>query len=192
MGKKSARVRQRRTNSLRAHRVSLVVASMAALAGVAAIVVGVIAWTMDRPQPQQLVDSTSTTIGASPWFDAGTTIFVARPEGQPVRTPAALGCTVYTPGEPDRPLRTAADPDVLGTRVVAEVSLLPVVTIGPTGPTERVMCNGGGMREAIVWLLPTTPGPSKTPLSIVVAGIALLGLAVLIDPRARGIRGGLT
>ncbi|MGL4176580.1 MAG: hypothetical protein ACRCSN_10920 [Dermatophilaceae bacterium] len=86
------------------------------------------------------------------------------------------------------PLRTPVDADRLGTRVVAELSLLPVVAVGQTSDTDRIQCRGPAMSDAVVWLLPTNPAPSRTPLSLVVGGVALLGSAALVDPRARGLR----
>ena len=168
----------------------MVLGALSALAGLAAITVGVIAWTMDRPAPQQLLAGGTALAGRSPWFDAGTTIFAAPTREGEVPGPADLGCTLYT-REGEQALRTPADRDVLGTRVVAQLSLEPAVTVGRTSDTDRLLCDGPLMQDAVVWALPTTAGPSRYPLSVVVGGVALLGLAALVDPRARGLRRGL-
>lgn len=190
MGTRTKRARRRRTDSRRSHSISLVAGALSAVLGVAAVTVGLVAWTMDRPVPQQLLDGQTTPAGRTPWFDAGTTLFAAPARDGSVPTPTDLGCTLYT-REGARPLRTAPDPERTGTRVVARLSLEPSVHVGPTDDTDRIMCDGPLMRDSIVWALPTNAGPSRYPLSIVVAGVALLGLAALVDPRARGLRRGL-
>ncbi|NHA69466.1 hypothetical protein [Phycicoccus flavus] len=164
--------------------------ALCAVLGLGAVVVGVIAWSMDRPAPQQLLDGETALVGRSPWFDAGSTLFAAPLRDGSVPGPTQLGCTLYTQ-EGDRALRTPADPDRLGTRVVAQTSLEASVRVGSTGDTDRIMCDGPAMQDAIVWVLSTNAGPSRYPLSIVVGGVALLGLAALVDPRARGLRRGL-
>ena len=129
-------------------------------------------------------------MGRSPWFDPGSTLFVAQPRTGPLPTPTDLGCTKHTATQVV-PLRTAADPDRVGTRVVADLSLVPRVTVGPTDASDRIRCSGPAMRSSIVWVLGTQAGPSRVPLSIVIGGVGLLGLAALIDPRSRGLRRGL-
>ena len=165
-------------------------AAVCAVLGLGAIGVGTVAWSMDRPTPQQLLPGETTLVGATPWFDAGSTVFAAALRDGTVPAPEALGCTRFT-REGSAPLRSPADPRQLGTRVVDQVSLEPVAVVGPTASTDRVMCDGPVMQDAVVWVLPTNAGPSRYPLSIVVAGVALLGLAALFDPRARGLRRGL-
>lgn len=184
------RQRTRRTNSRRSHLLATFVAVAAALAGIAAIGIGLYAWSMDRPPPRQVIAGESLTVGRTPLFDKGSTLFAAPPRTGELPTPETLGCTLHA-ATTSTPLRSKASVDELGTRVVAQLSLVPVVTVGATAADDRISCDGAAMREAIVWVLPTTAGPSRTPLSIVVAGIALLGLAALTDPRARGIKSGL-
>ncbi|WP_036829394.1 hypothetical protein LG324_08605 [Phycicoccus jejuensis] len=182
--------RRRRTDSRRSHTVALFLGTVCALLGLGAVVVGVIAWSMDRPEPRQLLAGETALAGRTPWFDAGTTLFVAPLRDGSVPGPADLGCSLFTT-EGTRTLRVASDTDVLGTRVVAQTSLEPSVQVGPTTGTDRIMCSGPRMQDAVVWALPTNAGPSRYPLSVVVAGVALLGLAALLDPRARGLRRGL-
>jgi len=38
-----------------------------------------------------------------------------------------------------------------------------------------------------MWVLPTNPGVPRVPVSLVVGGIGLLGIATLVHPRWRGI-----
>lgn len=191
MRTRSRRARGRRlTDSRRSHTISLVLGALSALVGLVAITVGVVAWSMDRPEPQQVLGGQTTLAGRTPWFDAGTTLFAAAARDGSVPNPAQLGCTLYST-EGNRRLTVPADPDRLGTRVVAQTSLEPSVDVGPTAATDRILCTGPAMQDAVVWALPTTAGPSRYPLSIVVAGVALIGLAALVDPRARGLRRGL-
>lgn len=188
MGTKTYRART--TNSRRSHLVATTFAVLAALGGAAAIGIGLYAWSMDRPPPTQVLAGESVTVGRTPLFDKGLTLFAAPSRAEVPADPTTLGCTLHREGL-STPLRTKASIDELGTRVVAQLSLAPAVTVGPTGAEDRVSCDGPAMEDTVVWLLPTTAGPSRTPLSTVIGGIALLGVAALVDPRARGLKRGL-
>ena len=153
--------RRRRTNSRRSHGLALALGALSALLGLTAIVVGVVAWSMDRPEPQQLLPGETSLAGRSPWFDSGTTLFVAPLRDGSVPGPADLGCTLFTT-EGDRSLRVPADADVLGTRVVAQTSLEPSVHVGTTGANDRLMCSGPRCATRSSGRCRRRPGPRGT------------------------------
>lgn len=172
------------------HIVGSVISAVCAIAGVAAISVGVFAWTMDRPETMRVDSNSVAAVGPTPWFDSGSTLF-ASPVGEersPQPPPAAWGCVLLTAGV-ETDLVRRPDRDIVGTRVVDGFSVVPVVTIGPTDEESEVLCTGlAAQSSAGMWVLPTNPGVSRTPLSLVLGGIALLGIAAAAHPRGRGLR----
>ena len=172
------------------HIVGSVVSVVCAIAGVAAICVGVYAWTMDRPETMRVESNVVAPLGATPWFDRGSTLFAApvgeeRGEQPP---PASWGCVLATDGVQTELVRRP-DRDTVGTRVVDGFSVLPVVTIGPTGEGAELLCTGlAAQSTAGMWVLATNPGVSRAPLSLVLGGIALLGIGAAAHPRGRGVR----
>lgn len=172
------------------HIVGSVISAVCALAGVAAIAVGVLAWTMDRPETTRVASNVVAPVGATPWFDSGSTLFAA-PVGEergPQPPPAAWGCVLVTDGVETELVRRP-DRDAVGTRVVDGFSVVPVVTVGPTDEAAELLCTGlAAQSTAGMWLLATNPGVSRTPLALVLGGIALLGLAAAAHPRGRGLR----
>ncbi len=180
--------KRRAAADLRARR-RLAVAGSVALAGVGAVlvVVGIIAWSTPRQPPVLLLRGESVSIQASPWFDPGTTVFAAQlPDGKAV-PPDQIGCVLRTAAG-SRRLTEAPDAAELGSRVRKDASLVAAVVVGPTASGDRITCNGPYLETAEVWLMPTLPSMSLTPMSLVVAGVGCLGGAMLINPRARGSR----
>lgn len=181
------RVPKRRAADLQTRR-RLAVAGSVALAsvGTALVVVGIIAWSSPRQPAVLLTRGVSIPIQASPWFDPGTTVFAAQlPDGKAV-PPDQIGCVLRTAAG-SRRLTEAPDAE-LGSRVRKEASLVAAVVVGPTASGDRISCNGPYPEAAEVWLMPTLPSMSLTPMSVVVTGVGCLGVAMLINPRAAGSR----
>lgn len=182
--------RPRRVSSRRQHLVGLTVSIVCLLAAIAAIGVGVRAWTMDRPEPMAVESNVDVAPGSTPWFDPGSTLFAAPvgDERAPQPDPVSWACTLTTAGV-ETELSRRPSRDTVGTRVVDGLSVVPVVTIGPTDETSVLLCTGEAARStAGMWVLPTSPGTSRTPLALVVGGIALAGIAAVAHPRARNLR----
>lgn len=181
--------RPARSDSRMAHSVSLTLSVLLALVACAAVGVGTFAWLMPRTPRLEIVAGRTVPLGASPWFDTGSLLF-AVPEENPASSPprtADWGC-VLRRAETTRSLTVPADPDVVGSRVVARRSVVPVLVIGPARAGDTLRCAGPAARaSAGMWSLPANPGVPRVPVSLVVVGIALAGGAALVHPRSRGI-----
>ncbi|MFC6715117.1 hypothetical protein [Branchiibius cervicis] len=165
-------------------------AALSAVMGVVACVllgIGIFAWTMPQLAPVKVVAGESASLGRTPWFDSGSTLF-ADVDATDTTRPAEWGCTLDDGGGGHVVLGTAPNPDLVGTRVVDDRSLLPVVTIGPTGDGSSITCSGPRARSGVaMWALPTDAGLPRVALSLVIAGIALLGAAAAVHPFTRGL-----
>jgi len=151
------------------------------------VAIGTIAWASPRQSPVLLQRGVEHSVQATPWFDPGATIFtIPLPDGS-IPQPERLDCTVRE-GTQEWPLQQRADADQLGSRVQAGSSVVPVVVVGPTGPGAEITCAGAYLANREVWLLPTLPSTSSTPLSVVIGGVGCLGAGLLVNPRARGSR----
>lgn len=188
--KRSTRRRRARTSSQRSYLTGVALATLAAVAAVASIAVGVVAWSMERPERVPVSANAAAALERTPWFDSGVTLF-ATPIGSerdPQPPPAAWACTLSESGLTQELVRRP-DRDRVGTRVVEGVSVVPVVTVGRTSARSELLCTGEAARNAAaMWVLPANPGVPRTPLSLVVGGIALAGLATAVHPRGRGLR----
>lgn len=175
------------TSSSARHAVSTALATIVALAGLSLLVVGAYAWAMPVPAPTLVGSDTVTTLGRSPWFTAGSTLFVTAVD-RDTTVAADWGCRLTRDGA-GRALGHTADRDALGTRVVEGQSLDAAVVIGPTHTHDSLVCDGPAAQKdnREMWVLPTDPGMPKVPMSMVVGGFALLGAAGLIHPRGRGL-----
>ena len=177
------------TNSRHQHVLGLTISLLCLGGAILAITIGVLAWTMDRPDRVRVVSHEAVAPGQTPWFDAGSTLFSipigTEASSQPA--PAAWACTLTTDTVTTELVRRP-DRDVVGTRVVEGISLIPVVTIGTTASGVELLCTGeAAQSSAGMWVMPTNPGVPRTPLSLVVGGIALLGVAMAVHPRSRAL-----
>lgn len=188
--RRDRRRRPGRTSSRRQHAIGLAASAVCALLAATLIGIGVVAWTMERPPAVSLHNNETVTLGTTPWFDPGSTLFAAPigDERSPQPPPAAWSCTLTDEARSTELIRRP-DASVVGTRVVDGVSVTPVVTIGPTRAGAQLLCTGpASQATSVMWVLPTNPGSPRTPLSLVVGGIALAGLAAVVHPRARNLR----
>lgn len=158
-----------------------------AVAGLGFTIIGIVAWASPRQEPQLLRRGVAIPIQATPLFDPGATVFAAPGSAGSVPTPEQLNCEVRA-GQTVLPLRTRADTDHLGSRVEAGTSLIAALNVGTTGAGAELVCQGRYLETAQVWLMPTLPSMSATPLSVVIGGVGSLGLALLLNPSARGSR----
>ncbi|KYH45612.1 hypothetical protein AZH51_17995 [Branchiibius sp. NY16-3462-2] len=164
-------------------------AASAVMAVLALILLGIgaVAWSMPQPNPVKLSAGATTPLGQTPWFDSGSTVFAAIDPTERT-TPGDWDCRLQTAGSAARTLGGTPNPDLVGTRVVDDQSLFPVVTIGTSGAGDTISCSGPRADTGVaMWVLPTDAGLPRVALSLVVAGIALLGAAALVHPRARGL-----
>lgn len=188
--RRDRRRRLGRTSSRRQHLLGLVASAVCALLAVTAVGVGVIAWTMERPTAIAVGSNEAVVLGASPWFDAGSTLFAAPvgDERSPQPPPNTWACTLAHEGAPVDLVRRP-DASTVGTRVVDGISVTPVITIGPTREGAELLCVGPAAQATSgMWVLPTNPGMPRVPLSLVLGGIALAGVAAAVHPRGRNVR----
>lgn len=187
MVKRGQETRRVRASSHARHRVGLVLSVLLAVAAAVAIGTGVYAWSMPHNPPTRVPAGQDVDLGVSPWFDPGTTLFMVPESDRLVIDPAAWDC-VLRQSSGEHPLRDVADPDVLGSRVVNDHSVVPVLTIGPTQAGDTIRCSGPTAEQARAWALPTNPGVPRVPVSLIIAGVALAGMSALVHPRWRGIQ----
>lgn len=184
------RRRRSRTSSRRQHLVGLVGSAVLAVTAVVLIGVGGYAWSMDRPDRVAVQGNVGTELQRTPWFDAGTTLF-SSPIGSergPQPLPVEWSCSLTTEDQVTE-LTRRPDRDLVGTRVIDGISVVPVVTIGALPGTAELLCTGEiTAGSTAMWVLPTNPGAPRVPLSIIVGGIALGGLAAVLHPRGRGLQ----
>lgn len=185
---RNRRLRRRRARSNRtAHRrQTFTLSVLLGIVGITAVTVGVLAWASPRQEPTRLTRGTGIDLRATPLFDPGVTLFASPSLDGNGPTPEELGCVLSHDGQ-DEPQRVRANVDELGSRVREGVSLQPALDLGRPGANTRLVCSGPHLDHGAVWVLPTLPSVSMTPLSVVVAGVAALGLGVLVNPQARGI-----
>lgn len=178
------RTARRRTSLDRAHRTSVALSSALLLAALAAIGIGSYAWQLDRNPPTRLDGGVTVSVGETPLFDPGVTLFVKEgvlEDSQPGR----WGCTLST-SDGRRALDTPGDVERTGTRVQEGQALVPALVIGKTSGTDRLSCTDLPT-EAIAWSLPSEAGYPRIPMALVVGGVALAGASALIHPRSRGL-----
>lgn len=178
---------RRYTDSSRRHRAGVIASAIVAVTACGLLGVGAVAWSMPQLEPVKVLAGQPADLGRSPWFDSGTTVFADIDPA--VKTRAAdWGCRLTDGDSSARALESTPDPDVIGTRVIDDQSLTPVVTVGPTGDGSSITCSGGRAETGVtMWALPTDAGLPRVALSLVIAGIALLGAAALMLPAARGL-----
>lgn len=180
-------VRRRSRTNRTAHRRRSLALSVALLTlGLGLTGIGGIAWVSPRQEPVQLHRNVGVELSATPLFDPGVTVFASPTTAGLAPTPDELGCALSINGV-SRPAGVPARVDEIGTRVRDGVSLLPALTLGRMDAGERLVCTGRHLDHAAVWVLPTLPSTSSAPMSVVIAGIGTLGLALLVNPRARGL-----
>lgn len=172
------------TDATKAHRRSIVIAGLLVVTAIGLVGVGLYAWSETDPAPVRVEADAPTPLGATPLFDPGSTLFV--PEGQAGREPTDLGCVVRT-ADGSRVLDRRSDIDAVGTRVLDEESLAPMVEIGAVKEGHILTCAGPAAGYTGMYVLPTHAGVPRIPLALVVAGIAALGAAALVHPRSRGL-----
>lgn len=156
------------------------------IAGVALGLIGGIAWVTPRQEPVQVTRNASVELQPTPWFDPGSTVFSSATSTGASPSPDDLQCTVLVAGQPRQAPLHLANAEELGSRVRDGVSLQPVLTLGRTGADARLVCQGRHVEHAAVWVMPTLPSRSPAAMSVVVAAVGCLGLALLVNPRARG------
>lgn len=180
--RKRASTRRKSTSLDRNHRFSLITSTVLALAALLAIGVGLLAWAA-APNPTVAITSgTQVSLGATPRFSAGVTLFVRESDIRKAE-PASWQCTLEREGNA-RPLSVLGDVERSGTRVVDGQSVWPALVVGVTRESDSLSCPNLPMSA---WSMPTDAGISRTPLAMVVGGIAALGLAALVHPRSRGL-----
>lgn len=181
--------RRPRSNSRTQHRLGVAGSVLLGLASLIVIGIGAFAWSMPSPGKIPVPAGQPVALAASPWFSQGSTLFTVPfgplPQDEPPTQ--SFGCTLHQGGTSDE-LVNASDPDTAGSRVVEGRSLIPVLVIGPTQAGAVLTCSGPAAQQSTkLWSLPTNPGIPRVPVSLIVVGIALAGLAALVHPRGRGV-----
>lgn len=156
-----------------------------AVFGVGLIGVGAVAWLSPHPGPVKLSRGESLELAPSPLLNAGLTLFASSTRDGTPPDAESLGCTMLAGGTEIR-LEATAGHEGRGTRVQENVSLLPVIELGPIGRGQRLTCGGAHLIHGVAWVLPTEPSRSAVGMSVVVAGVGCVGMALLLHPRMRG------
>lgn len=184
--RRDQRLRVVRTDVNRDYRLSAASSWLLLLLSLTLIGCGTYAWTMDRPQPTEVRSGIAVSPGPSPWFDPGVTLFAPEADARPEDLAAQWDCRVTGDGD-SASVTKAPSLYQVGTRVVAEDAMTPVLEVGPLKADEQVICDRVANGTSYLVLLPTDPGYPKVPASLIVGGIALTGIAVVVHPRSRGV-----
>lgn len=175
---------RRRTSLDRAHRTSVVVSSVLLLSAVVAIGVGTYAWQLDRNPPTRVPADQAVSLGDTPLFDSGVTLFVHEGDLEDAQ-PDQWQCTLSTT-DGRRAMDTPGDVERTGTRVQDGEALVPALVIGETTRSDRLAC-AQLPTDVAAWSLPIEAGYPRIPMALVVGGVALAGASALIHPRSRGL-----
>lgn len=175
---------RRRTSLNRAHRTSVVLSSALLLAAVVAIGVGSYAWQLDRNPPTRVPANQPVSLGDTPLFDTGVTLFVHEGDLEDAR-PDRWGCALTT-SDARRVLDTTGDVERTGTRVQEGEALVPALMIGETARSDQLSCSRLPS-DVTAWSLPTEAGYPRIPMALVVGGVAMAGASALTHPRSRGL-----
>lgn len=181
---RTSRHASRRTNMDRAHRASLIASFVLLCTALVAVALGGYAWGLDRNPSTRVSTDAPVSLGETPVFDPGVTIFVREADLEGRRT-ADWGCTLST-SDGDRPITRRGDIERTGTRVQDDVALVPALVVGRTSSADLLTCPD--LPEGVAaWTLPSEPGHPRIPMVLVIGGVALAGLGALVHPRARGL-----
>lgn len=168
----------RMTNSRRTQTARLVITIVVALCSVGLLGLGIAAWTLPETPEVHLSAGTPVRLHRSPPLSEGQVIFVSKQVRLDGTGPdAALACTL-TRGSTTRPVTTPANPSI-GERARQRDALRPVLVVGATHGDESLACSGTAVAAGAVWLLPVRTGVPFRALVVTIAGIGLLGVALL-------------
>ena len=106
-------------------------------------------------------------------------VFVSKDIGLDGTGPdSALSCSITRESSTSR-VTAPADPSI-GERAREDTALRPVLRIGATHGDETLHCSGTAAESGAVWVMPVRVGVPFRALVATVAGIGLLGLALII------------
>ena len=170
---------RRMTNSRRTQTARLILTTVLALCSVGLLGLGIAAWSLPETPEVHVTAGKPVQLHRSPPLSEGQVIFVSKQVQLNGTGPdEVLTCTL-TRDSSTTSMTTTADPSI-GERARHRDALRPVLAVGTTDGNESMTCSGTAVASGAVWLLPTRVGVPFRALVVTIAGIGLLGMALLV------------
>lgn len=168
----------RYTNSRRTQTLRFVLTVVVAIGSMVLLTLGIASWSLPETDDIQL--TSTVELQKSPPLSAGQTVFVSKDiDLSGSDRDAVLSCSI-TRGSNTSKVTTPADPSI-GERVRKHTALKAVWQLGATHGDETLHCSGTAVDAGAAWVMPARVGVPFRALVATIAGIGLLGLALLIN-----------
>jgi hypothetical protein len=170
--------RPRLQDSAARRRTRAVIGSLLVLAGLAGVVLAVVAAGVAAPADVRLDPDGETEVPRTYAFQHHWVLFGVVDDPRRVPPLAEIGC------EPAGDLDTRPQPDDMttyGSRVIDETSVAAIAVLGHSGEDAAMVCDGSGPYEPL-WLLPASEAPPFTPTAIGILGLLVLVGGLLVHP----------
>lgn len=169
----------RMTNSRRAQGLRLAATIVTSLCSLTLLALGIAAWSMPETEEVHVRPGATVHLHRSPPLSEGQAVFVSKSvNSTALRSGSVLSCSLTRESTRTK-LGARADPSI-GERARENTALRPLWKIGTTKGTETVRCSGSAVDAGAVWIMPVRVGVPFRALVVTLAGIGLLGLALLI------------
>ncbi|WP_253694298.1 hypothetical protein [Cutibacterium modestum] len=173
------RSKWRYTNSRRLQAVRVILTIVVSISSIVLLVLGIAAWSLPETEDIHLISASTVHLQKSPPLSQGQVVFVSKDIGLDGTGPdSALSCSITRESSTSR-VTAPADPSI-GERAREDTALRSVLRIGATHGDETLHCSGTAAESGAVWVMPVRVGVPFRALVATVAGIGLLGLALII------------
>ncbi|MEA5638445.1 hypothetical protein [Cutibacterium granulosum] len=167
------------TNSRRVQRTRLAVTIVALIGSVLLLALGIAAWSLPETDDIHVSPGSTVHLHRSPPLSRGQAVFVDKSiEFGSSERESILSCTLTRSSTTERVV-SPADPSI-GERARENTALRPVLSLGTTKGNETLDCSGFAVDTGAVWVLPVRVGVPFRALVVTLAGIGLLGVALLV------------
>lgn len=155
----------------------MIAGSALLVAGLACLVLGVVAGRVAQPGPVQLDPDGTTALPRTSALQHGWVVFGRVDDPRRLPDVAEIGCRLDGIRLPAQP----SDMTRYGARVLDQVPVDALLVIGRTGEGATLTCVDA-QDHAPLWVAPSSEAPAFAPTGIAVLGGALLVLGALVHP----------
>lgn len=177
-GSQPSSSRPRLQDSAARRRTRAVLGTLLLLAGLAAVVLGVVAAGVVTPANVRIDPDGETAVPRTYAFQHSWVLFGVVDDPRRVPSLAEVGCG------PVGDLEAARQPDDMtqyGSRVIDGTSVAAVAVFGHSGENAAMGCVDADPYGPL-WLLPSSEAPPFTPTAIGIAGLLVLVAGLLVHP----------